>query len=126
MIFLDTHMVVWLYEGDLALIPVEVRRRIDAEPLVMSPYVRFELTFLREVGKITVTESDIIGDLGRRLELAVSDSSVDAICRAAQELTWTRDPFDRLIAAHAVTADMPLVTKDRTIRSNLALAWWGD
>jgi PIN domain nuclease of toxin-antitoxin system len=37
-----------------------------------------------------------------------------------------RDPFDRLLSAHAVVAGIPLVTKDRVIRRNLPLAWWPD
>jgi PIN domain nuclease of toxin-antitoxin system len=39
-------------------------------------------------------------------------------------LSWTHDPFDRLIAAHAIVADAPLVTADRTILENLPLATW--
>lgn len=39
-------------------------------------------------------------------------------------LTWTRDPFDRMIAAQAIVADAPLVTADRTILANLPLAVW--
>ena len=37
---------------------------------------------------------------------------------------WTRDPFDRLIAAQAIVADAPLVTADRTILEHLPLATW--
>jgi PIN domain nuclease of toxin-antitoxin system len=40
-------------------------------------------------------------------------------------LTWTRDPFDRMIAAQAVVADAPLLTADETILDNLPLATWG-
>lgn len=44
---------------------------------------------------------------------------------AAAGLTWTRDPFDRMIAAHAIVADTPLLTADRTILDHLPLASWG-
>jgi PIN domain nuclease of toxin-antitoxin system len=44
--------------------------------------------------------------------------------QAAAGLTWTRDPFDRLIAAHAIVADAPLLTADRTILDNLPQAIW--
>jgi PIN domain nuclease of toxin-antitoxin system len=46
------------------------------------------------------------------------------LVRAALDLTWTRDPFDRLIAAHAVVADAPLVTAHRTILEHLPQAVW--
>jgi PIN domain nuclease of toxin-antitoxin system len=46
------------------------------------------------------------------------------LAQTAVGLTWTRDPFDRVIAAHAIVADAPLVTADRTILDNLPLATW--
>jgi PIN domain nuclease of toxin-antitoxin system len=44
--------------------------------------------------------------------------------QAAADLFWTRDPFDRLIAAHAIVANAPLITADAAIRENLPLATW--
>lgn len=44
--------------------------------------------------------------------------------QSAAGLTWTRDPFDRLIAAHAIVAGAPLLTADRTILENLPQAVW--
>jgi PIN domain nuclease of toxin-antitoxin system len=46
------------------------------------------------------------------------------LVNAAQGLSWTRDPFDRLIAAHAIVADALLLTADETIRKHLPLATW--
>jgi PIN domain nuclease of toxin-antitoxin system len=56
--------------------------------------------------------------------LEVLDTSLADLVRAAAPLSWTRDPFDRLIAAHAIVADAPLVTADQTILENLPLATW--
>lgn len=125
MIFLDTHVIAWLYQGELNKLPASVQRRLDREFLAASPFARLELAFLHEVGKTTESADHVIAELSQRLELAVSDAAAGAVCAAAQTLDWTRDPFDRLIAAHATVADTPLVTKDRTIRANLPLAWWG-
>ena len=36
----------------------------------------------------------------------------------AQSLTWTRDPFDRLIVAKAMAANAKLITHDENIRLN--------
>ena len=49
---------------------------------------------------------------------------MEATVRAAASLGWTRDPFDRMIAAHAIVADAPLLTADRTILEHLPLATW--
>jgi PIN domain nuclease of toxin-antitoxin system len=62
--------------------------------------------------------------LERGLGLQIVGASIADVVRAATPLTWTRDPFDRLIAAHAIVADAPLVTADHRIRENLPLAIW--
>lgn len=126
MILLDTHIVVWLYARRLDGLPQAVLHRLNREPLAISPFVHLELDYLFESGKTMEPAAKVTDELGARIELAVADSSFAVVCAAARELTWTRDPFDRLIAGHASAADMPLVTKDRTILANFSLAWWGD
>jgi PIN domain nuclease of toxin-antitoxin system len=37
---------------------------------------------------------------------------------------WTRDPFDRIIVAHADVVSAPLLTKDQAIRRNYRRAFW--
>lgn len=54
----------------------------------------------------------------------MADASLAELVQAAAPLSWTRDPFDRLIAAHAIVANAQLVTADETIRENLPLAVW--
>jgi PIN domain nuclease of toxin-antitoxin system len=125
-ILLDTHVLLWLFSGALHNVPVLVRRRLDREPLGVSPFAQLELDYLHEIGRTRGPSDVVVEGLSTRLALSVVDASSAAVYRAAQALTWTRDPFDRLIAAHAIVAGLPLVTKDETIRRNLPLAWWGD
>lgn len=40
------------------------------------------------------------------------------LIRSALPLTWTRDPFDRLLAAHSATRRIPLCTADRVLLLN--------
>lgn len=89
-----------------------------------SPIVELELTYLYEVGRVSEPPGAPLGALRRSIGLEVADASLLNVARAAAGLTWTRDPFDRLIAAHAIVADVPLVTADRTILENLPLARW--
>lgn len=117
-------MVGWLYEGADRRIPAAVRNLIESgEPLV-SPIVELELTYLYEVGRVTEPAAAPLSALQKTIGLRVSDVSVAALVRAATGLTWTRDPFDRMIAAQAIVADAPLVTADKTILANLPLATW--
>lgn len=63
--------------------------------------------------------------LRKSIGLEVEDISFAEVARTAVDLTWTRDPFDRMIAAQAIVADAPLVTADRNILANLPQATWG-
>jgi PIN domain nuclease of toxin-antitoxin system len=66
----------------------------------------------------------MLAALRQSIGLEVLDVSFAKLVDTAVDLTWTRDPFDRLIAAHAIAADVPLITADRTILANLPLATW--
>lgn len=66
----------------------------------------------------------MLAALSRSIGLDVADVGVATLTEAAVSLSWTRDPFDRLIAAQAIVADAPLVTADRTILENLPQAVW--
>jgi PIN domain nuclease of toxin-antitoxin system len=86
--------------------------------------VELELTYLYEIGRVTEPPSAPLSALRRTFGLRVADVSLAELTRAAADLSWTRDPFDRLIAAHAIVANASLVTADDTIREHLPLAVW--
>ncbi len=46
------------------------------------------------------------------------------VVHLAEQLDFTRDPFDRLIVAHAALHEASLVTKDGDLHENYALAVW--
>ncbi len=121
---LDTHVVAWLYAGEVDRLSDNARRSIDREVLAISPLVQLELTFLHEIGRLRVDGATIVDDLRGRIGLAVSDVPLVASVAAAEPLGWTRDPFDRLIVADALAAGSPLLTRDEVIRANIATATW--
>jgi len=113
-----------LYEGADRRIPAAARQLLETNEPFISPVVELELTYLYEVGRVTEPPTAPLGALGRSIGLRTADVSAAALTRTAADLSWTRDPFDRLIAAQAVVAGSPLITADRTILSNLPLATW--
>jgi len=125
-ILVDTHVLVWLYVGLLGRIPDAVRERLGREQMALSPFVQLELAYMCQIGRIRDPIAMVIGDLTARLELVVADVSASTVCTVASGLTWTCDPFDRLLSAHAIATNLPLVTKDATLRHHLPLAWWAD
>jgi PIN domain nuclease of toxin-antitoxin system len=124
MIRLDTHLIVWLYAGDIERLSATAIDAIETHDLLVSPMVQLELTYLHEIGRLSVGGSEIIGDLRDRIGLRQSDESMASVVHAAASVTWTRDPFDRMIVADAIVAATDLLTKDQTIVTNTALARW--
>lgn len=121
---LDTHVLVWLHAGAAAELPEPVRRSLETEPLVISPMVELELDFLHEIGRTTQPGAPVIAGLTDTIGLAVSQAPFPAVIRTATTLRWTRDPFDRVICAQALTDRDTLLTRDRRIRANLGAAHW--
>lgn len=124
MIFLDTHVVVWLYAGERDRIPASAAARIEAEDLLLSPVVPLELQFLREVGRLRAEPCRILDVLRETIGVQVDNSPFFPVVLQSMELKWTRDPFDRLIVAQAVVRQAPLLTKDDRIRRHYAGAVW--
>jgi PIN domain nuclease of toxin-antitoxin system len=123
-IHLDTHVLVWLYAGELDRIPPAARALLEAAELGFSPMVELELTYLHEVGRTTVPARTILDELLPRLELTTAAAPFASVVREAAALSWTRDPFDRLIAGQALADGAQLLTADATLLANLPGAIW--
>jgi len=124
MIHLDTHVVVWLYAGDLSRFPAGALRRLEHEDLRISPIVALELEYLYEVGRIAQGASAVLQHLTRALGLVQDDGDFSEVVTAARSLIWTRDPFDRLIVGNAIVTGANLMTKDRIILRHCRQAVW--
>ncbi len=124
MIYLDTHVVVWLYAGDPRRFTALGQRRLEVEELLVSPIVELELQYLKEIGRVTVDAALIMESLRASVGLAMCDQSFAAVVAESVGQAWTRDPFDRLIVAQALTRNAPLLTKDQTILEHYPQAFW--
>ena len=124
LIYLDTHVVVWLYAGLTTLFSQRVRELINRSEIYISPIVRLELQYLYEINRISEEPDTIVTDLANRIALQVDQESFDTIISKALAISWTRDPFDRIIAAQAGLNSHILVTKDRTFLKNYPSAIW--
>ncbi len=124
MIYLDTHVVVWLYVGEANKLSEQVTKLINENDIYVSPIVRLELQYLYEINRITDTADEIIADLSNRIGLIVCDKDFATIVMGTLNLSWTRDPFDRIIVANAAVSGDVLVTKDQNILDNYERAQW--
>jgi PIN domain nuclease of toxin-antitoxin system len=125
MIYLDTHVVAWLYGiGPSSLSEPAVEAIETAEQLRCSPMVRLELQYLLEIGRTTVPAVEVLDALNAATGLVLCDAPFPAVVREAEGYAWTRDPFDRLIVAHAAVFEAPLVTKDELLHRHYPRAVW--
>lgn len=123
--YADTQVVVWLAEASLTKISQKAFSLIEIADLRISPMAVVELQYLYEIQRIVVSPADILVKLNAEIGLTVCDYPFPIIAEIALGETWTRDPFDRIIVAHAKANGVaPLLTKDETIRANYQNARW--
>ncbi len=124
-IYLDTHVVAWLYaSGAGALSPRAAEAIARAGDVRVSPMVRLELQYLWEIGRVSDPAVTVLDALHAALGLTVCSASFPAVVVEAERSPWTRDPFDRLIVAQASLHGAPLVTKDEAMHRQYVEALW--
>jgi PIN domain nuclease of toxin-antitoxin system len=123
--YLDTQVAVWLAEANLAKLSPKALTTVQTASLRISPMAVVELQYLYEVRRIIVPPQEILFKLNAEIGLAVCDHPFPIVAEIALGETWTRDPFDRLIVAHAkANGTAVLLTKDQSIRENYRNARW--
>lgn len=124
MIYLDTHIVVWLYAGLLEKFSQSVKTILNENEILISPIVRLELQYLFEIGRVKEPAHVIVADLADRIGIRICEKNFNAIVSQALLFSWTRDPFDRVIVANAALNDNILISKDRNIVEHYAHTRW--
>lgn len=123
--YLDTQVMVWLCERQLNRLSPGARAAIEGSELRISPMVLLELEYLYEIKRIVQPPQVLFGQLETQLGLRLCDHPFPAIVQTALFETWTRDPFDRVIVAHARSNGYsPLVTSDGKIREHYPRTVW--
>ena len=123
-VYLDTHIVVWLYAGLTKKLTENAKKAIEDCDVFISQMVRLELQYLFEIGRIKVKPSKIIESLSRAINLKTTDCPLSKIIDEALIIDWTRDVFDRLLTAEAKTKQTNFITADEKIRVNYSQAIW--
>jgi PIN domain nuclease of toxin-antitoxin system len=116
LILLDTNAVLWLHRGHPR------SRRLDrrAGRLYVSPATLLELKLLVEVGRLRLRAPAAVVDLVCDDDRWMLDDPPAAMWfERALAHGWTRDPFDRLIVAHAQLRGWRIATGDAGILENV-------
>ncbi|MFN7962822.1 MAG: PIN domain-containing protein [Thermoanaerobaculia bacterium] len=113
---LDTHVLLWVLLGSSRL--KEFPRLEAYRPWAISPVSLLEIEFLSEVGRLEVRGPELRAAIGRDTRFELDDPGLSSLVHQALGLSWTRDPFDRLLAAHSSARKLPLVTADQNLRAH--------
>ncbi|MFB2539276.1 MULTISPECIES: type II toxin-antitoxin system VapC family toxin [unclassified Acinetobacter] len=125
-VYLDTHVLVWLSQTSTHHLSKTVIEFLEDghNRLLISPMVVLELEFLHEIGRINHSADEILAMISDVLELTICQKSWINVVKMATTLKFTRDPFDRLITAHAKLDNNLLITKDTKITTHYAHCIW--
>jgi PIN domain nuclease of toxin-antitoxin system len=82
------------------------------------------LRYLYEIGRIKVAPEELLAELAEKLDLSECELPFGRVVDLAEQIDWTRDPFDRLIVAYATLAQASLITADHLIREHFPAAAW--
>jgi PIN domain nuclease of toxin-antitoxin system len=107
---LDTHFLIWILSDSKRL------KRfpwLDSyQPWRVSPASLLEIQILHEVGRLELTKREFAQAVKADSRFVIDDASWVAVTLRSLELSWTRDPFDRWLAAHSLVRRTPLCTVD--------------
>ncbi len=115
LILLDTNALIWLHLGHRrAAGLLRTRRR-----LYVSPATTLELAFLAEAGRIRLRGGISPATLIESEPWPIDDPPAARWFARAADVAWTRDPFDRLLVAHAQLRGWRLATGDTDLLRRL-------
>ena len=114
-LLLDTHTLIWAI-ADPSRLSTRAREAIleDSNELVVSAGSAWEIATKHRIGNLPGAEQllDAWADALGRLRAEPAPIEHAHALRAGRYTAAHRDPFDRLLAAHAELAAIPLVTAD--------------
>jgi predicted nucleic acid-binding protein len=117
-ILLDTNAVLYL----LGSHPRADRLAPYAGRLILSPFVLLELRFLEEAGRVRFVGRNPLKAVRADARFRIDEPALLALIERALGLGRIRDPFDRLIAAHALSRGFKLATSDAALIGRLPQA----
>lgn len=120
-VLIDTHYVLWaaINSKRMETWARKLIADLDNEILVSAASV-YEISLKVRRGKLPEAiafESDLIGNIERRLGYSLLPLEPESMMRAARFEDPHSDPFDRMIAAQAIQNNLPVLSADPKLDS---------
>lgn len=112
-LLLDTHFLIWILTGAERLEGYSWLE--EQRPWGISPVSLLELQYLSETGRLELDAAGLLAALQGDARFVLDEPPLVPLIERALPLGWTRDPFDRLLAAHSTLRRLPLCTVDRLL-----------
>lgn len=126
-LLLDTHVLIWVLANE-PKIPTDVAAalKLASNEVIVSAITPWEISIKVELGKLTF-DAAFLGEFDARMKaLAFSSLPITSThgVAAGRLLGRNRDPFDRMLAAQAISEGLILVTADRNFDDlNVPTMW---
>ena len=113
-IILDTHALIWFFEGDsnLSAKALEAIENTNNKKFVSIASL-WEIAIKTSLGKLTLQKplDTFLSELVQS-DVEILPVSINHILLVSQLHFFHKDPFDRIIIAQGITEKFPVVTKD--------------
>lgn len=113
---LDTHTLVWRLVAPKKLSPAAQSIFLNEENEFRIPTICIlEIQYLAEIGRIAMDPDSALTTIQDEPNFYLAPFE-ETVMLHSLKLTTTRDPFDRMILAHALASSTKIITKDRWMK----------
>ena len=119
-ILLDTHTLLWAILTPQKLSPLASKTISRGATVLVSPVSVWEIATKVRLGKLPEAqeiEADLLSVIEREAGYTLITIDAASSLRAARFNSPHRDPFDRMLAAQALSEDIPIVSADPKLDS---------
>lgn len=123
----DTHSLVWYFTENPRLSKKALKifeKTVKEGTIIIPTVVLAEIMYIAKKGRITMSFTETVKKIEDSENFEITPLDLD-ILKKADEIDLELEMHDRLIAATALFFDVPLITKDQTIKeSDLCRIIW--
>jgi PIN domain nuclease of toxin-antitoxin system len=123
---LDTHTFIWFTENDSQLSETARQHIINIEnPCYLSVASIWEIVIKQSINKLGFSKTPAaIEQLCTGSNISLLDIKLEHLSALQNLPKIHSDPFDRLIVAQAVSKDLKIITRDRSISQYAVATIW--